>query len=142
MGRLIGIDYGEIRIGIAISDRTKLIASALCYIDTRKEDPFLRIAQIIQEEEGEKVIIGLPLNMSGEETQKTQEVKAFAQKLKEVISLEIDFWDEGLSTVKAHQIFHKQKKKPSQNKGKVDALAAQIILQEYLDAHPHLRSKS
>lgn len=123
-GKILGIDYGSKRIGLAISDESQTLARELT-IWSPKEF-WLKILDLVEQENIKRVIIGLPLNMSGEDTQSTIYAKQFAEKLKKQTEVAVDFMDERLSSVMAQSI-------PGGHVN-VDSLAAQIILQNYLDS--------
>src|SRR5262245_35629979 len=121
--RIIGIDYGEKRVGLAISDETETLAREL-EIYTPKE-LFAIVKRLLTEQEIGSVALGWPLNMNGQETQKTHEVGECEKKLQAITSIPIHRVDERLSTSMAHGL-------PGGRKN-TDSLAAQIILQNYLD---------
>ncbi len=121
--KILGIDYGEKRVGLAISDESQTLARELDILPPKEF--FSKIRQIIEENQITQIVIGLPLNMSGEETKKTLEVKTFKEKLEKLTDVKINTIDERLSSVMAQNL-------PGGKKN-VDSLAAQIILQNYLD---------
>lgn len=121
--KILGIDYGTKRIGLAISDESQTIARELAIVGPKQA--MEKIAICIAEHEVSTIVLGLPLNMSGQETQKTKEVKAFKAKLEKQFHLSVVAQDERLSSVMASSL-------PGGRKN-VDSLAAQIILQNYLD---------
>ncbi len=134
MSRVLGIDYGEVRIGIALSDTTQTIANAKPYIDRKKKHPIEEIKNIIHNNNIGLLIIGLPLNLKGKYSDKTREVKEFSKKLKKEISIPIKLWDERFSTVSAEMVLRDSNIKSKKQRDKIDSLAAQIILQNYLDS--------
>ncbi len=139
MARYLGIDYGERRIGIAISDPSLTIAQPFTTITWQsKKDLMNKLREIVQEYDVERVVIGLPLTMGGRNSQKTVEVRNFVEKLTKIISVPIVFQDERLTTKQAYLTMRQGGKKPSRNKEKVDQLAAQFILQSYLDREKNL----
>lgn len=123
MGRILGIDYGEKRIGIAITDPDQTIAFERGIWSPKEFRE--RLHQLIEAEEVEKIVLGYPLNMQGEQTLKTQEVIDFREKLEKEVSVPIEFMDERLSSKMAVSLM-------GRDKG-IDGLAAQIILQHYID---------
>lgn len=134
--RLIGLDVGEARIGVAASDQTGTLASARTVLQRRPEEAALRaLRQIIEEEEAQAVIVGLPRSLSGELHSQAALVQAFAERLRSQISIPIYFWDERLSTVAAEREMRAAGTKRDRRRTMVDAVAAAIILQNYLDAH-------
>lgn len=121
--KILGIDYGEKRIGLAVSDETQTLAREL---DIWSPEKFWKqIAELIAEQAIERVIVGLPLNMSGEQTQKSVEVQGFVDELSKLINPPVEVVDERLSSVMAQQI--------AGQSSNIDSLAAQIFLQNYLD---------
>lgn len=134
MSRILGIDYGERRIGLAISDPLGIIALSLPTLDTKKvKDVFEEIKTIVKEKDVEKIVLGLPRNMDGTIGEKGEKVKEFASKLKEKIGKKIDFWDERLTSVESLKILREEKKKIKREKKIVDQISAVLILQGYLD---------
>lgn len=132
---IIGIDYGEKRIGVAKSDPLGLLAHGITTIEWDRdiEKPINQIQQIVLQYNVEKVILGLPLNMDDTEGEKAIKVRDFADVLKKRINIPVEFYDERLSTVEAHDIIHMQGKKTGKNKKRIDMVAACVILQSYLD---------
>jgi len=133
--RILGIDYGDARIGVAISDPTRTIARPLEVIEPGKVDPVERIAEIAKEYDVKLIILGLPKLMSGEEGEMAAKVREFMQKLKDRTDLEIRLVDERFTSKIAERELRKRKVKPSREKKKVDLYAASLLLQEYLDSH-------
>ena len=133
MGRILCLDYGEARIGVAISDPTQTIASPLKYINARKEDFTGDILSLIDEYRADKLVIGLPLNLKGRNSEKTKEVKEFYNGIKEILSIPVQLWDERFSTVTAEKTLRRGNIKAKKQRHIVDSLSAQIILQNYLD---------
>lgn len=132
MGRVLAIDYGRKRIGLAVSDSKKTVALPLKTIDTDKSDPIREISNVVREYKIEEVVIGLPLLPNGREGRRAKEVKSFKDRLSESISLPIFFFDERLTTMEATGLL-RQYKEPRKNKEKIDAIAAQLILESYLE---------
>lgn len=122
--RLLGIDFGTKRVGVAVSDESQTLARELAIVS--RSDAFQKLEEIFSEFEIERVVLGLPLNMSGEMTHKTEEVLAFKEKLESKFETEVVMQDERLSSVMAESLIGKREH--------VDSLAAQIILQNYLDS--------
>lgn len=133
MGRILAIDYGKKRIGLAISDSKKTIALPMKTIDTRKTETIAEIKKIVHEYEIEEIVIGLPLLLGGEEGSRAKDVRAFKERLSEVIDLPISFVDERLTTVEATERL-REYKDPRKDKEKIDAIAAQLILETYLSS--------
>lgn len=121
--RILGIDYGTKRIGLAVSDELSLVARELSILSPK--DFFRDLAKLIQEQGITEIVVGMPLNMSGQDTEKTAEVRAFRQKLEQLTGLPVRAVDERLSSQMAQRI--------SGARSGLDSLAAQIILQNYLN---------
>lgn len=134
MGRLLALDLGEKRVGVAICDESQTLARPLLTITraSKKED-FAKIAALCREHAIEKVIVGLPKTLRGEEGSQAQRVRRYTIELQAALNLPIDFWDERYSSVDAQERLASSNRKP-RVKGDIDSAAAAIILQEYLDA--------
>ena len=133
MGRILAIDYGDQRIGLALSDPLKIIASPYKTIINDNDDYSVNsIQEIIIKEDIEFVIIGLPLSMSGKDTEQTKKVKTFSDKLSSK-NVKIIFIDERWSSKAAKRSIIDQGIKTGHNKSEIDRTAAAIILQQYLD---------
>jgi putative holliday junction resolvase len=132
MHRILGIDFGRARIGVAISDELGMLAHPLETIPSGR-DALPRIAAIVREKEVDCVVFGVPKTMSGELGPAAEEAKAFREKLARMIECRIVPWDERLTTVAAHRALQDAGKKTRDTRGYVDQVAAQMILQGYLD---------
>ena len=121
--KILGIDYGEKRIGLAISDETQTLARELEIVSPQAI--MEKLASLILSDEIGTIVVGLPINMDGQPTPKTEETQKFIEKLKQQFSVSIETFDERLSSKMAQSITHENKN--------LDSLAAQIILQNYLD---------
>tara|TARA_B100001029_G_C14921671_1_gene372346 strand:+ start:86 stop:499 length:414 start_codon:yes stop_codon:yes gene_type:complete len=133
MARALGIDFGEKRVGLALSDRLYLIASpykTLHYIS--ENDLISEIKKIVVKKEIEIFVIGLPLNMKGEDSAQTKKVRKF-KKLLSILNLPIIYEDERFSSIIAKNSLVFQNVKTGHNKSEIDRTAAAIILQQYLD---------
>jgi len=133
MGRVLGIDHGDVRIGIALSDETAFLASPLCTVDSTRAG-LDQIAALIDEHHVEKIVVGLPRNMNGSYGPASEKVRGFIEKLKTKTSVPVVEWDERLSTVSAHNDLREAGLDAKKRKGVVDKVAARIILQNYLDS--------
>lgn len=137
MARVLGIDFGERRIGIALSDPTATIAQPLPTLTRRrgKRPPVGEIVRIAQEHEVDAAVIGLPLTLEGDESEWTREVRAFGSKLAERAGIDVHYVDERLTSVAAERAVRSLglKKSERERKDRVDAAAAVLILQAYLD---------
>jgi putative holliday junction resolvase len=132
--RILGIDYGERRIGIAVSDPTRTIATAVKTLPN-KPDTLKIINQIAIDYAVSEIVVGLPLTLKGTDSEKTKEVRLFKEKLEQLGSIPVLFEDERLSTRQAASslLFMNTTRKQRRDKGKVDQMAAALILQSYLD---------
>lgn len=134
-GRLLGVDTGHVRIGLAVCDRDRKIASALSTFTRRDREAEARyFRQLMQEENIAGIVIGLPVHLSGHESQKSAEARAFGAWLNNLCGLSVTYWDERFSTVEAEQYLLDAGLTSKRRKARRDQLAAQIMLQSYLDA--------
>ena len=132
--RILALDHGTRRIGVAVSDETKTIAQPLEYIPPEPFADFLvRLKQLLAEKEIDCVLIGLPRNMDGSYGPAAQKVQTFAGVLKTAITIPIKLWDERLTSAQANRILIQGKVRRDKRKEKVDKMAAAILLQSYLD---------
>jgi putative Holliday junction resolvase len=135
--RYLALDHGTKRIGVAVSDELKMIAQPLEYIPTEPFDAFLvRLKQVISEKEVELVFIGMPRNMDGTYGPAAQKVQEFIAQLKPEISVPIKTLDERLTSAQANRVLLQGNVRRADRKQKVDAMAAAILLQSYLDNAP------
>jgi putative Holliday junction resolvase len=133
--RLLGIDYGTKRVGLAVSDADRVIASPLTTYERRgAEQDAAYFRRVIDEEEIGGLVLGLPVHLNGTEGQKAREVRAFAQWLHKATGLPPCFWDERFTTVEAENHLLAAGLTNKRRKERRDRLAAQILLQTYLDA--------
>jgi len=132
MNPILGIDFGQARIGLAISDELRLLAHPLETIPANK-NPGKRIAEIVRDRKIEKVVIGIPRHMSGEIGDAAKRALKFATELRGEVSCPIETWDERLTTVAANRALTAAGKKTKETRNFVDQVAAQMILQGYLD---------
>jgi putative holliday junction resolvase len=132
--RILALDHGTKRIGVAISDETKTIAQPLEYIPAEPFADFLeRLKKLLVEKEIDLVLIGLPRNMDGTHGPAAQKVEAFVAVLRSAITVPVKTWDERLTSVQANRILIQGRVRRDQRKEKVDKMAAAILLQSYLD---------
>jgi len=133
--RLIGIDYGDARIGIATSDIGETLATAQGTVKVNGiKEAVEKVSSRIKELNGEKIILGIPKNMNGSLSFRAERTQRFADMLEEKTRLSVVFVDERLTTVEAYQYLNITDYKSSKRKSIIDALSAQIILQSYLDS--------
>ena len=140
--RVLALDPGTKRIGVAISDELKLIAQPLEFVPAEPFAEFLaRLRQLVQEKEVDLIVVGMPRNMDGTYGPAATRVREFVSELKKAIPLRIKKWDERLTTVQANRLLLEANVRRDKRKQKVDKMAAAILLQSYLDslnesAHP------
>ena len=133
MSRSIGIDLGSKRVGLALSDKTSMIASPYKTLNFKNEQDLLdQLRIIIEDFKVEAIVLGLPLNMSGEDSTQTKKVRQFKSALS-IFNLPIKLEDERLSSVSAKKSLIMQDIKTGHNKSEIDRTAAAIILQQFLD---------
>lgn len=139
MNRVLGIDLGEARIGLAISDELGMLAHPLETITVKETaDPLARITEIVARDKIERIILGLPRNMNGTYGPAAEKAKEFAEKLRQRTSCEIKLWDERLTSVAAQKSLHASGRNVKQSRSVIDQVAAQLILQGYLDGQAML----
>lgn len=129
--RIMGLDVGKRRIGIAISDPLGIIARPHSTIERNKEAS-LKISSLVEELHVVKIVVGLPLHLSGAEGSQTEDVRKFVAKLQLHITIPIEFKDERLTTVEAEYRLSDRRGDWRSRKKKIDAVAASILLEEYL----------
>lgn len=133
--KILGIDYGDVRVGLAVSDVTEFLASGIGNVKiTGMNNAVELICGKIKEYGCQKIVLGLPVNMNGTHGEKAEKVRAFGSKLKEASGLEVEYVDERLTTVIAHGFMNETGTHGKKRKESVDTLSAQIILQNYLDS--------
>jgi putative Holliday junction resolvase len=134
MGRLLGLDVGEKRVGLAISDKTLTLARPLSTLTrASKLEDFQKIKLICAQNQIDKIVCGLPKTLRNEEGLQAQRVRRYADQLTASIGLPIEFWDERFSSMDAEERLAQASRK-KRAKGDIDSAAAAIILQEYLDS--------
>jgi len=133
--RILAVDYGARRVGVAVSDPTGQIAQGLPTITHRGLTHAARlVADLAHRYRAQTVVVGLPLGMRGTKTAATKEVERFITKLASLLSVPVIPWDERLSTVAARRAMHDMGSSPSRDRNKVDQVAATLLLQGYLDS--------
>ena len=132
--RILGLDPGDARVGVAISDELGLLAHPLETIDVRKSDPVARVAALAAEKSVSAIVVGVPRNMDGSFGPAAEKSRAFIEALKTRVSCRIVPWDERLTTVSAQRALRDAGRKAKDQRKVVDQAAAQIILQGWLDA--------
>jgi putative Holliday junction resolvase len=132
--RILALDHGTRRIGVAVSDETRTIAQPLEYIPAEPFAEFLEhLKKILAEKEVDFILLGLPRNMDGSYGPAAEKVQTFAGILKTAITIPIKMWDERLTSTMANRVLLQGNVRRDKRKEKVDAMAAAILLQSYLD---------
>jgi putative holliday junction resolvase len=135
-GRVMALDVGERRIGVAMSDPTRILASPTTTLRAQPRAMALaRIAELIRENQVAELVVGLPLTLSGEVGPQAKSVLMFVEELRGVLELPIHTFDERLTSVEAERIMVELGLKPEQRKARIDEVAASLILQDFLDHH-------
>ena len=133
--RILALDHGTKRIGVAVSDELKLIAQPLEFIPTEPFDGFVaRLQQVLADKPSELLLVGLPRNMDGTYGIAAEKVRQFIGRLKEVVAVPIRTWDERLTSAQANRVLLQGNVRRQERKQKVDAMAAAILLQSFLDS--------
>ena len=133
--RILGVDFGDTRTGLAISDTLGMLAGGIGYVESTW---MVKTSQLVAEKAKEhgaaKIVVGLPVNMNGTHGPRAEKAKEFAELLKADSGLPVELFDERCSTMAAHQILNFTDTRGKKRKAAVDTLSAQIILQNYLDS--------
>lgn len=131
---ILSVDYGDKRTGIAVCDKFEMLASPVCVITEWNIDTLAnKIIEVAKEKRAEEIVVGLPKNMDGSEGFRADACKELGEKLKSLTEIPVNFWDERLTTVSAHKILSENNVRGKKRKAVVDAVAADIILQDYID---------
>lgn len=139
MIRILGLDVGSARIGVALSDPLGMTAQPLEVIVRKKANPVTRIAELIVEYSVTRIVVGQPLTLEGQEGLATAAVASFINSLKPSIDVPIELWDERMTTAAAERVMIAGGARRAKRKGAIDKIAASLILQSYLDAGAHTR---
>ncbi|MBB6675849.1 Holliday junction resolvase RuvX [Cohnella lubricantis] len=138
--RIMGLDYGDKRIGVAMSDLFGWTAQGVEVIERKKEGDYLdRIRELVREHEVESIVVGLPKNMNGTIGPRGEICMAFAEELRQTLSMPVHLWDERLTTVAAQRTLLEADVSRRKRKLVVDKMAAAILLQNYLDSRQNER---
>ena len=131
---ILGVDLGKARTGVAVCDKSELLASPVEVVNEHNRERLLeRVAQLAKARRAEQIVVGLPRNMDGSEGESAQNARAFGAELAEKTGLPVDFYDERGTTITAHGFLNETNTRGKRRKATVDAVAATIILQDYLD---------
>lgn len=133
-GRVLAIDFGSVRIGLAVSDPLGLTAQGLpTLVRTTNESDLAGIGQLIADHSISRIIVGHPTSHSGEETRMSRRVARFADQLRARLGLPVELWDERLTSLEADRVLRESGTDRRKHPGARDRVAAQILLQSYLD---------
>ena len=139
MTRSLGIDHGEARMGLAISDELGMLAHPLETLHLKEiADPVAHIAAIVARDKISTIVLGLPRNMDGSYGPAAEKVRAFGEKLREASGCPVKMWDERLTTVAAQRSLHEAGRNAKQSRQVIDQVAAVLILQGWLDSQAML----
>jgi putative holliday junction resolvase len=139
MKRALGIDHGDARIGLAISDELGMLAHPLETIRVKEiVDPVAHIAAVVTRDKIGQIVLGLPRNMDGTYGPAAEKVRAFAEKLRAACTCEVKLWDERLTSVAAQRSLHEVGRNVKNSREVIDQVAAQLILQGWLDSQAML----
>ncbi|HJD23715.1 MAG TPA: Holliday junction resolvase RuvX [Firmicutes bacterium] len=133
-GKILGVDLGTVRTGIAISDPSGLLAAPVGTVTQRDLERLAeQVAQTAQEQAAVEIVVGHPRNMDGTRGESARRAEQFAEKLRDLTGLPVSLWDERMTTVSAIGILNQTNTRGQKRKAVVDTVAATIILQDYLD---------
>lgn len=142
MSIILGLDIGDARTGVALSDELGIAAHPLCTIQRKSRKAVLaELQELVAIHNVEQIVVGLPLQLDGETGTQAKKVKQFAERLAQQVNLPIVFWDESFTTVEAAQILRGTKKRRKKRKQVIDQVAAVLILEGYLDELRNSRTK-
>lgn len=132
---ILSVDYGDKRTGIAVCDKLEMLASPVCVITEWNQSVLAqKIVDIAIEKKAEQIVVGLPKNMDGSKGFRADACEELGISLKALTEIPVVFWDERLTTVSAHRILSENNIRGKKRKNVVDAVAADIILQDYIDS--------
>ncbi len=131
--KIIAVDFGDSRTGIAMCDKTEMLASPLCVIHEKDFDECIKkTAEIITENKADIVVVGYPKNMNNTVGERAEKCTLFSEKIKELTGTAVELWDERCTTVSAHNYLNTTNTRGKKRKAVVDAVAATIILESYM----------
>ncbi len=135
---IMSVDYGDKRTGIAICDKMEILASPVCVItEWNKEALADKIVSLAGEKRAEQIVVGLPKNMDGSKGFRAEACEELGKLLKTKTDIPVTFWDERLTTVSAHRILSDNNVRGKKRKSVVDAVAAEVILQDYIESRKY-----
>lgn len=132
---ILSVDYGDKRTGIAVCDKYEMLASPVCVLNEWNAEVLAdKIVEVSKEKKAEEIVVGLPKNMDGSKGFRADACEVLGELLRQRTDIPIKFWDERLTTVSAHKILNENNVRGKKRKAVVDAVAAEIILQDYIDS--------
>lgn len=135
--RILALDYGKKRIGLAVTDGLGITAQGLdTLVRTRVREDILKITELAQERGIELMLFGDPVHLNGEAGASSKGVRVFAERLQRTSGIPVAFWDERLTSFAAHEVLNEMNVPLEKRKGMVDKIAAVLMLQSYLEANP------
>lgn len=140
--KIMAVDYGDARTGLAISDSSEFLASPVGTITEYNADKLAeKIAAKAKEYSAEEMIVGLPINMNGTRGPRAEKCEGFAKKLEALVDIPVKMWDERSTTVTAHQVLNEVNVRGKKRKAVVDTVAATVILESYLNYRKNNKTK-
>lgn len=131
--RIMAVDYGDARTGIAVCDTAQILASPLCVIHERDANRLIqKIAETVKENEIGEIVVGNPINMNGSRGERSEKCIAFSEELKKAVNVPVFLFDERQTTITANQIMNEVNRRGKKRKETIDAVAAAVILESYL----------
>jgi putative Holliday junction resolvase len=135
LGRIMGLDYGTRRIGVALSDALHITAQPFAVLDANSEQLDVEVRNLVAEHEVELIVVGLPVNLSGDDTPSTSGARQLASRVADATGLPVSLADERFTTKTAEQTLIDAKVRRGRRKQVIDKVAAAVMLQHYLDGH-------
>jgi len=140
--RILALDVGECRVGVAVSDPTQTVARSLVVLERTDDAEVLQtVASLVQEHGVQCVVVGYPVSLTGDVGPQAVRVGRFARAVAQVVDVPVELWDESYSTADAEMILRERRISGPQRRQRIDAVAAAVILQDYLDAQAHNRER-
>ena len=132
--KIMSVDYGDARTGLAVCDRTEFLASPIGTIEEKNMQLLaMKVAHMAEQYEVGEIIVGLPINMNGSKGPRAEKCQMFADFLNQLTEIPVNLWDERSTTVTAHQILNETNVRGKNRKAVIDTVAATVILEGYLD---------
>ncbi|MGN0594127.1 MAG: Holliday junction resolvase RuvX [Hominimerdicola sp.] len=132
--KIMAVDYGDARTGLAVCDRTEFLASPIGTVEEKNAQILaMKVAHMAEQYEVGEIIVGLPVNMNGSKGPRAEKCQAFAELLNQLTEIPVNMWDERSTTVTAHQILNETNVRGKNRKAVIDTVAATVILEGYLD---------